>query len=187
MALSKVHCRICNCEIDRNTQEQGIDWVMPSKNWYYHKSCYDDWEKKKSTIKTEDPNPTLWLDATWQYIKRKLNYKVDFNKFNSQWNNYITVKGYTPKGIFFSIKYAYEVKKCDIQKSQGGIGIVPYIYKDACTYWVNKNNKDAGICDRIQKQVIDSLQINSHNISKILQEVSPNVKTYDLDEIEDEE
>ena len=39
-----VHCRRCHVEIDRDNQ---TDWVMPSKGWYYHNSCYEDFVKKR--------------------------------------------------------------------------------------------------------------------------------------------
>ena len=39
-----VTCRICKAKIDTDS---STNWVMPSKNYYYHKTCYDDFGKKK--------------------------------------------------------------------------------------------------------------------------------------------
>ena len=42
MAKHIVQCRICKEKFDTSQLIKDIDWVMPSKNWYYHKNCYDD-------------------------------------------------------------------------------------------------------------------------------------------------
>ena len=34
-------CRLCNIPIDKEKD----DWIMPSKNYYYHKQCYNNWKK----------------------------------------------------------------------------------------------------------------------------------------------
>jgi hypothetical protein len=34
-------CRVCKEKIDKTKD----DWIMPSKNYYYHKSCYKSWKK----------------------------------------------------------------------------------------------------------------------------------------------
>ena len=39
--LLPVHCRICGKEINRLLEVDGIDWIMPSKNFYYHLDCYN--------------------------------------------------------------------------------------------------------------------------------------------------
>ena len=48
--LGIVHCRVCNGEIDRNTTEEGKDWIMRSKGWFYHKDCYDGWVAEKDNL-----------------------------------------------------------------------------------------------------------------------------------------
>ena len=42
------HCRICKEEIDKEKD----DWIMPVKNWYYHRTCYETW--KQSTPATDE-------------------------------------------------------------------------------------------------------------------------------------
>lgn len=182
--MALVHCRVCNGGINKDTEIEGKDWISTSVNWYYHKHCYDEWEQKKKNIQTTDSNPTLWLDATWQYMKKIQKQPLAFSKFNSQWLNFITKKGYTPKGIYFSLRYFYEVKQGDPSKSEGGIGIVPYIYKDACAYWVNRNKLEVGICDRIQQQVMESMNVKTTTITQPASTFNNLIKTYNLDEIE---
>jgi hypothetical protein len=56
--------------------------------------------------------------------------------------------------------YFYEVKGNSIEKANNGIGIVPYIYKDAYNYYysiweANQKNKDKTAADlQIQQQVV---------------------------------
>lgn len=158
--LNIVHCRICKGEIDRNIQKENIDWIMRSKNWYYHKKCFDEWVRTKDDIHTNDPNEEFWKDASYYFMTKELLISIDFNKFNSQWKNFLKKK-YTPKGIYFSLKYFYEEKKNSTEDARGGIGIVQYIYSDACAYWINKENNDRGICKRIEEQIIKK---NTQNI-----------------------
>lgn len=146
-----VHCRICKGDIDRNIQIENVDWVMPSKNWFYHKRCYMDWAKKKNDIHSKG-NEEDWFSAMWEYLSKDLKIGPDFSKIKSQWANFLK-KGFTPKGIYFSIRYHYEIKKGDSKKSEGGIGIVPYIYEECKGYWVKRESEFNDICTKIEKQI----------------------------------
>ena len=46
-----VHCRYCKKEIDIDSAERDIDYVMPSKGWYYHKECWDKWQQERKVVK----------------------------------------------------------------------------------------------------------------------------------------
>ena len=61
--------------------------------------------------------------------------------------------GYTYKGMFFSVKYFFEIKKNSWDKANGAIGIVPYVYKEATDYWVEREAKESGILAKIEKQI----------------------------------
>lgn len=143
-----VKCRLCHQQFDTEGNE---DWVMPSKNFYYHKTCYEDWARKKNNVHSE-AEETLWFDAVWQYLKKDLKIGPDYIKISSQWENFLK-KGMTPKGIYFCLRYFYEVKKGDKSKADHGIGIIPHIYQDGASYWQIKEVKEKGICDRIEQQM----------------------------------
>jgi hypothetical protein len=55
-----------------------------------------------------------------------------------------------------SLKYFYEVKKNDVSKAKGGIGIIPYIYQDAWNYyyhiWVANQSNQAKPVEQYQPQ-----------------------------------
>ena len=61
--------------------------------------------------------------------------------------------GYTYKGMFFSVKYFFEIKKNSWDKATGAIGIVPYVYQEATDYWVEREAKESGILAKIEKQI----------------------------------
>lgn len=149
-----VHCRICKGVIDRNTQD---NWVMPQEKWYYHKNCYADFAKKKGAIKEKDlsveADDDLWKDAVYEYLKKDLKMSLNFNKFSNQWESYLK-KGMTAKGIYFTLRYFYEIEKGDSSKSEDGIGIVPYIYERGTCYWGERNQRDKGICARIEAEIL---------------------------------
>lgn len=170
-----VHCRICKLDIDRNIEIEDVDWVMPSKNWFYHKKCYDDWAIKKNDVHSK-ADEELWFSALWDYLTKDMKIGLDYTKVKSQWDNFIK-KGKTPKGMYFSIRYFYEVKNGDPAKSENGIGIVPYIYQEGCKYWVDKEAKDKGICARIEEQIKKSKEREK---IKIKQDKFKKIKNFDL-------
>lgn len=178
MAKHIVQCRICKEKFDTSQLIKDEDWVMPSKNWYYHKNCYDDWAKKKNDVHSQ-ADDELWFDALWSYLEKDIKIGPDYLKIRNQWDNFIK-KGKTPKGIYFCIKYFYEVKKGDKNKSENGIGIIPYIYDEGAAYWINKERIDKGICARIEEQIKQSQNREKKIIKKTKEK---KIKTYDLSKI----
>lgn len=154
-----VTCRICKAKIDTDKTD---DWIMPTKNYYYHKTCYEDFGRKKGAIKEGDINIELddemWFSAVYDYLKKDLKIVPNFTKLSSQWKNYLK-KGMTAKGIYFTLRYFYEIQKGDTSKSEEGIGIVPYIYDEGTCYWGERNQRDKGICDRIEKQILQAREL----------------------------
>lgn len=127
---------------------------MPTKNFYYHAQCYEDFAKKKNLIKNDihaEVDNELWFEALYDFLRKDLKMSLNMVKMKSQWNNFLK-KGYTAKGIFFCMKYFYEVARGDPAKSDG-IGIVSFIYQEGCQYWVDRERQDAGICARIEAQI----------------------------------
>ena len=80
-----------------------------------------------------------------------------------QWENYLKNK-MTAKGIYFALKYHYEIKKGDVTKSENGIGIVPHIYEDSRSYWQEREHREQGIVAAIEEQI---KQAQSQNIINV--------------------
>lgn len=147
-----VKCRACGIKFDTDKLNDD-EWIMPKTNWYFHKECYENWVKYK-----DDPNSDMsseaWYGALVDYLYRDLKMPVDFAKLQSQWNNFLKPgKEMTPKGVYFSVKYFYDIEHGDMEKAQGGIGIVPSIYRRATQYWADREAREEGIIDAIIAQI----------------------------------
>lgn len=76
------------------------------------------------------------------YICQLFNYKKPGPRVQTQIKTFTQEYGYTYSGIHKTLVYFFEVKQNTIQKSNGGIGIVPYVYDEAQEYY-RKLNKTA--------------------------------------------
>ena len=173
-----VHCRNCKIAIDRDNQN---DWVMPSRNFFYHINCYEDFVNDKKKAKANglemEAADDLWKSAVIDYLTKDLKVSIDYQKFNSQWNNFMK-KEMTAKGIYFTLRYFYEHENGDPTKCEGAIGIVPHIYERATCYWGERNQRDKGICARIEEQILAS----AHSSTKvIIQKKKKNLKKPTID------
>lgn len=164
-----VMCRICKEKFDRNDPNliEGIDYVKPSERMYYHKKCYDEYQLNREDINAVK-NDEIWFAATWELLTKHLKYNFNYVKVYNQWKSYIKDK-MTAKGIYFALKYFYEIKKGDVKKSEHGIGIVPHIYKDSAEYWNGRQEQTKVICEGISKQIKESnaREIIKKNIKKV--------------------
>lgn len=152
--LGIVHCRVCKGDIDRNIEQENIDWISPSKNFYYHKECYENWKKKTNDIHAQ-ADEKMWKDAVYDYLRRDKKIVIDYLKMDAQWKALVK-KGRTPKGIYFCVRYFYDVQNGDPSKAQGGIGIVDYIYEEGCNYWASKEIRERGLIAKIEQQMKDA-------------------------------
>lgn len=150
-----VHCRSCNRAFNRDVLVEGVDWVKPSDKQYYHKACYEQWAKKQGNLEADMSNEE-WFEALKYYLNHVIKAPIDWRKLTSQWNNFLKQKK-TAKGIYFTMRYFYDVEKGDKEKSQGGIGIVSLIYQDSCNYWIQKFEKDSTIIEKIEQQARDQM------------------------------
>ena len=80
----------------------------------------------------------------------KVSY--DGGKVRSQINNFIK-QGKKAKGILFSLIYFYDIQNGDWNNSNGGIGIVPYVYDDARAYWSEQKERQNDVLEKIEKQM----------------------------------
>ena len=149
---ANVMCRVCKQRFDREKLLKDVDWVMPSKNYYYHKGCYESWISDKGNIKATLQDEE-WIAYIWDYLKRDLKISFDYRKCESQRAHFVKNKHYTNKGIFFALKYFYEVMGGKSDKSEGGIGIIPYIYADSTAYWQEKYMRQKEVLELIEKQM----------------------------------
>lgn len=157
--LAIVHCRVCGGDIDRNADPNGKEWIMASRNYFYHKKCYEDW--KNSTPATDEE----YKDFIYDYIARDLKVTYDYHMCEAQREKFVK-DNMTNKGIFFALKYFYDIKHNDWDKGHGGIGIVPFIYNESCTYWVGRERKSAGVVAEIERQMREAAERTKVKVKK---------------------
>ena len=144
-----VQCRICKQRFDTNQEET----VLVGQKAYYHKSCYTEWVNSKDSLR-KNYSEDFYKECLIDYLYRDIKTAINFQKLNSQWTNFTRPgKNMTPKGIYFAVRYFYEVQKGDKSKMEGGIGIVPYIYNDSREYWAQLEYKKEGTLDAILEQM----------------------------------
>ena len=150
----------------------------------------EDFVKKKGNIKEGDisieVDDDLWKSAVYDYLRRDLKMSVNYVKFTSQWENFLK-KNMTAKGIYFSLRYFYEIAHGDPKKSENGIGIVPHIYNEAVTYWGERNQRDKGILEKIEAQIKASQDRVVTKIVRKEKTAGPKIKVYSFEDIENME
>lgn len=77
-------------------------------------------------------------------------------------NSYVEEYNFTYSGMKKALVYFYEVKGNDRTKAKGGIGIIPYVYRDAYNYYyslwlANQKNEHKVITD--YKPVVREVRI----------------------------
>ena len=140
-------CRICHQTINTKEEVEGVDWCMPSRNYYYHVKCYTDWKASQPLADNE------WIPMIYDFLSRDLKVEYNFFLCESQRKKFIRENKCTNKGMYFTLKYFYEVKKNPWQKGHGGIGIIPYAYKDATEYWTEQERKRRGFVGASEQQL----------------------------------
>lgn len=144
-----IQCRICKTRFDTEKEE----YVLVGQRSYYHKNCYENWIKNRNSAKSSG-DEQFWYESVIDYLYRDVKMSMNFTKIKSQWANFIKPdKKMTPKGIYFALKYYYEVAHGDKEKAQGGIGIVQNIYRDAAQYWTDLETRKEGTIDAIIEQI----------------------------------
>ena len=129
MAAHKVKCFYCGQIFDANKEP----FAKPQANRYAHKSCYEQAQKNKSQEERD-------YEALVAYIKHLFGPNPNPRVWK-QLKEYRDMKGadgkplYSYGGMHKTLIWFYELKHNDIEKANGGIGIIPYVYDQACEYY----------------------------------------------------
>lgn len=95
-------------------------------------------------------------DALWFYIFRLFGKSSD-DKPVSDWNitqmQKFRKQGMPYRGQLLTLKYFYEVKKNSVEKANGSIGIIPFVFTEARLYYEKQAQKAEEIGAAIQKQL----------------------------------
>lgn len=123
MAKAMVKCFYCGQQFDRNSEP----FVKPQANRYAHTACH---EKHLSSMSQEERD----YDALVAYIKQLFGGKVNIRAYK-QIKEFKDTYNYSYSGMLKTLIWWYELRHNDIDKANGGIGIIPYVYQDAYKYY----------------------------------------------------
>lgn len=160
MAKHLVKCFYCG-EIFDAAKEP---FIMANSRRYAHVEC----AKQHEAQLTEEDKARIELE---KYVKQLLNISSITPKIKKQIEKYITENQYTYSGIHRSLIYFYEIKKNDISKANGGLGIVPYVYQEAYNYYYNiwlaqQTNENKNLEQYKPKEVIITITPPKRRIKK---------------------
>ena len=121
-----VVCLYCKEKFDTELEP----FIKPNRTRYAHKRCAD----KKEAEKTQEERDK---EALEKYIMKLLDEPYLSARVKKQIKDYQEQYKYTYSGMLKSLIWFYEIKGNSTEKANGGIGIIPFIYKDACNYYYN--------------------------------------------------
>ena len=132
-----VTCSKCGKMFDRDK----IQAVRTGARRYAHLSCDPDNKELvpliQKEIKKENNQEKEDMDKLKEYISKIYGDQANWPLIMRQIKQYREEYNYTLTGILKSLIYFYEIKGGSVEKSNNGIGIVPFQYKPAFDYYYN--------------------------------------------------
>lgn len=125
MAKINVKCLYCGEIFDRNNPD--ISFVK-IKNRYAHTECH---ERHLSNITQEEKD----IEAFFEYTKHLFGKSYNYLATKKMAERYVKENNYTYSGMLKTLKWYYEKEKHPLDKSNGSIGIIPYVYNQAMQYY----------------------------------------------------
>lgn len=151
-------CPHCNNEV----KEEDAIYNTKTKR-YYHEFCYNELLERKQLC---------------DYVCELFSYKKPSVRIYQQMTSYHD-KGVSYSDMLLALKYFYEIKKGDINKSQGGIGIIPYVLEEAKEFaTLEKLEQDKLIAKFEQNE-----QIKEIKIIKVIEPHNKNKKQIDINSL----
>lgn len=124
MAKLMAKCIYCGEQFDRNQEE----WVAINARRYAHKKCHEVAQAGKSQDEID-------YEKLINYIKQKFAMQNISAKVTRQISDYKKQYNFTYSGMLKALMWWFDIKKNTTENTNGGIGILPYIYNDAKTYY----------------------------------------------------
>lgn len=122
-----VKCTVCGESFDRDK----VQAVKSGARRYAHYTCLPEGELV--------PLPNMVVDQDLvdleNYIKNLLGDDYNPARVKKQIKDYKTEYNYSYSGMLKALVWFYEVKGNSIEKANGGIGILPFVYQDAYNYY----------------------------------------------------
>lgn len=119
-----VLCKYCNEKFNRDKEPA----IKVDARRYVHEKCYEKYRNNKSQEERD-------LEDLHNYIKKLFNTNTISARVKQQIALYKKEYKYTYSGMLKTLIWWFEIKGNSTDKANNGIGIVPYIYQDACNYY----------------------------------------------------
>lgn len=136
-----VNCVFCKKKLDKN----GVGCIQLSPNRYAHLECASKPKTEKESLE--------------EYIMELFECEYIPPRIQKQITQYIEQYHFTYSGIHKALTYFFEVKKNPVEKESPTLGIVPYCYKEAFTYYYSiweakQKNKGKSFEDYVPKEIV---------------------------------
>lgn len=160
-------CYYCGGDVDITTDK----YSKVHSNRYAHRECH---------IKNYTPDEE-YIPKIYEYLK-SINFNYNYTQCDKQRVNFIKTMGYSNEEIYLTLKYMYSIKKLSPERSEGRIGLVPYLKEEAIQYFHNIEKKQEEIGIAVEKQLARGVKV-----IQVLAPEKPVDKGYiDLDSIGDD-
>lgn len=156
MAVRLVKCKYCGIQFDRLSEAT----VEVGGRRYAHKACADKFNQSIS----QDEKDYLELE---KYIKKLFKINTINAKIRKQIKDFREEYQYTYSGMQKTLYWWFEIKKNDLSKANDGIGIIPFVYKDACDYFYRiylAQIANAEIASKAIKTEVQEIEIGSPRV-----------------------
>lgn len=158
--MHKVKCLYCGQVFDRDKEP----FVQVSARRYAHWACAQS-EDDKILQDEKDRN------ELYDYIKALFNTNTVDLRIHKQIKKFKDEYEYTYSGMRKALVYFYEIKGNPIEKANGGIGIIPYVYRKAYEYYFSlwqaqQQNEDKNVYAYIPKVKEVVIKRPERNIKK---------------------
>ena len=124
MAHHYVKCLYCNKQFDRDVEPTK----QVSARRYAHIKC---WEEHQANMTQEERD----IEAFYNYTKNLFGEDYNYVLTKKLAERYVKENNYTYSGMLKTPRWYYEKEGNSLDKSNGSIGIIPYIYKQALNYY----------------------------------------------------
>ena len=155
-----VKCTVCGKQFDRDK----IQAVKSGARRYAHYSCFPEGELVPL------PNPIDEdLIKLEEYIEKLLGEDYNPARVKKQIKDFKKDYDYTYSGMLKTLIWFYEIKGNPKDKANGGIGIIPFVYKNACDYYYSlylAQIANESIAAESYKPIIREIEISSPEVYK---------------------
>lgn len=153
-----VKCVVCGKKFDRDK----IQAVQVSTRRYAHYSCCPEGELVPLGD-TVDPE----LVKLETYIEQLLGDDYNPARVKKQIKDYKKEYDYSYSGMLKTLIWFYEIKGNSKEKANGGIGIIPFVYKEALNYYYSlylAQIANEQIAETAYKPVVKEITISSPEV-----------------------